>query len=62
MKIAVFWNAAPYSLVQSLETEGAGSSETLITFYQTTWYHISEDDLRNRAKFPEQIILDSISK
>jgi hypothetical protein len=56
MKIAVFWIAAPYSLVEvysevlaasiiiiALMTETAGTSETLVNFYQTTRRYNPED-------------------
>jgi hypothetical protein len=39
MKMAVFWDVAPCSLM----TEAASASETSVNFYQTTWRNIPED-------------------
>jgi hypothetical protein len=37
----VSWDVTPYGLVEPvLKMEAAGSYETLMTTYQTTWHHI----------------------
>jgi hypothetical protein len=48
MKITVFWNVAPCSLVKvyrliALIMEAASTSETSVNFYQTTRCNIPED-------------------
>jgi phage tail sheath gpL-like len=44
MKIAVFWNVVPCSLVEVTNVlKAASTSETLVNFYQTTRYNIPED-------------------
>jgi hypothetical protein len=44
MKIIVFWDVAPCSLVEvALMTEAESTSETSVNFYQTTRLNIPED-------------------
>jgi hypothetical protein len=60
MKMAVFWVVAPCSLVEvykrfrgriALMMEAAGTSETLVNFYQTTRRYNPEDShLRNHHR------------
>jgi hypothetical protein len=42
VKVAVLWDMMLYCLVDHYHCFG-GTSERLITFYQTTWCHIPED-------------------
>jgi hypothetical protein len=59
MKMAVFWDVAPCSLVEvyrrlraiTLTMEAASTSETSVNFYQTTLRNIPEDsDLHTRSR------------
>jgi hypothetical protein len=44
MKITVFWDVAPYSLVEiTLMMEAVITSETSVNFYETTLRSIPED-------------------
>jgi hypothetical protein len=43
MKMAAFWDVAPYSLVIALMMEAVCASETSVNIYQTTWRNILED-------------------
>jgi hypothetical protein len=42
MKMAVFWVVVPCSHI-AMMMEAAGTSETLVNFYQTTWHYNPED-------------------
>jgi len=44
IKTVVSRDVTPYSLVEPvLKMEAAGSYETLMTIYQTTWHHIPKN-------------------
>jgi hypothetical protein len=40
-------DAATISREVTLKMEAAGSPETLVSFYKTTWHHIPEDNSLN---------------
>jgi hypothetical protein len=45
LKITVFWDVAPCSLIIfiALKKEAVSTSETSVNFYQTMWRNIPED-------------------
>jgi hypothetical protein len=47
MKVVVFWDVAPRSLVDmdsiNLMMEAVSSCETLVNIYETAWYNIPKD-------------------
>lgn len=55
-KITVFWDMTPYSFVDTVKREAAGSSDTLLSVYKTTWRHISEGSNRRCSVVSSQSI------
>jgi hypothetical protein len=62
MKMAVFWDVAPCSLVDidDVSKEAVSSCETLVNIYQTSQYYIPEGSHLQDISLPKQLSIEGV--